>query len=237
MALWPGFCGCPSAKTVVAFGYLANKSSAREFDYLETLFPNSFAASLGAVYDVGIKRPRDIDVFLKKKHNTPLNKSFENFEIPVLADRINSDIFIYGDFEPLPGNRIKIVMNIYLGGSREIFSFTNVGMMETEIFRLVDRISLVVLEFLQDERLFRASSMTQNSQIVLLSNLDGAELNEQYIALMKRGFTVLGFQSGEIMNKVRPDDFERLKYLRSLNNSYDKIADSETKSSNGKLGR
>ncbi len=213
------------ASTVVSFGYLANKSSNSSYDYLETLFPNSFASSLSAVFDVKIKKPQDIDKDLKKRFNVPLKKEYEPYELPPLMEQIGTDIFIFGSFEPLRNSQVKIVIHIFLEGSNEMFTFTNVGQMETEIFKLVDRISLVVLDFLQDDHLFKSTSMKDGSRVAILTNIEGVELNNLYASMMKLGYRILCFQSNEIRNYMKQEEFHKLKYIRSKENSYDTISD------------
>ena len=45
------------AAPVMAFGYLANKSKDGNYDYLETIFPNSFAGSIQNIFWVDVIKP------------------------------------------------------------------------------------------------------------------------------------------------------------------------------------
>ena len=65
-------CG-ESYKPTIAFGYLSNKSDNKKYNYLETIFPNSFASSIKAIFKVQTKTPDQIDRELGK-HNLSLKK-------------------------------------------------------------------------------------------------------------------------------------------------------------------
>ena len=131
----------------MAFGYLVNKSSDANYDYLETLFPNSFANALRNIFYVSIIKPAQIDKELGKD-GLSLQKRYKPHELMELTERISADYFIYGEFDILPNDRIRIELNLYGRGLNRIFTFSNVGAMEKEIFRLVDRITLIMMDFM-----------------------------------------------------------------------------------------
>ena len=56
-----------NAKPTIAFGYMYNIRNERELNYLEFIFPNSFANSVKAIFDVNIKKPLEIENELVKK--------------------------------------------------------------------------------------------------------------------------------------------------------------------------
>ena len=95
-----------------------NITNSREFNYLEFIFPNSFANSVSAVFDVQIKKPLELEKDLGEQKKT-LKKSYEYYELPDLLKDIKSDIFVYGSFEPMRDNQIKILLNIYIKGYSE----------------------------------------------------------------------------------------------------------------------
>ena len=51
----------------VAFGYLLNRSGNANYDYLETIFPNSFASSLASQYMMTVLRPASVDERFRKR--------------------------------------------------------------------------------------------------------------------------------------------------------------------------
>ena len=54
------------AAPTMAFGYLVNKSRDANYDYLETIFPNSFANSLRNIFYVTIIKPAQIEQGARK---------------------------------------------------------------------------------------------------------------------------------------------------------------------------
>jgi hypothetical protein len=213
------------AKPVVAFGYLNNISNNVNYSYLETIFPNSFASSIKSIFDVEVKKPLQIAERLKKYDKT-LKRHYEFPELPEVIDKINADIFIFGNFEPLPYNQIKIELYLYIKTSNEIFSFTNVGKMETEIFKLVDRISLIVINFLDVETLYKNRRIPPGSRLAILTNIDGEDLNKLYVSFMEKGYSIVCIQNDELYNPIiGQEDFDKFKYIRTKNCSYDIITD------------
>lgn len=212
------------AKTVVAFGYLNNISNNVNYGYLETIFPNSFASSIKSIFNVDVKKPLQIAERLKKYDKT-LKKHYEFPELPEIIDKINADIFIFGNFEPLVNNRIKIELYLYIKSSNEIFTFTNIGKMETEIFKLVDRISLIVINFLDAETLYKNRKIPPGSRLAILTNIDGEDLNNLYVPFMKKGYQIVCVQNDELYNPVISDDFDKFQYIRTKSCSYDIITD------------
>ena len=146
------------AEQVVAFGYLHNTTKDQDYDYLETIFPNSFAASIHAIYNIDVKKPLQIEKELNL-HSQSLKRVYKIFELRDLAEKISADLFVYGSFALLPENRIEITLNTYINGNDEIFSFTNIGKMETEISRLVDRITIIVINLMNEDSFFRSNKI------------------------------------------------------------------------------
>lgn len=219
-----GAAGAAQAKMVVAFGYLNNSSGNINYNYLETIFPNSFASSIQSIYDVDTIKPLQIEEVLNKK-NMQLKKTYEYGDLPGVADAAGADIFIFGSFTPLPNNRIQIVLQLYMKDSREVFSFTNVGKMETEIFKLVDRISLIVTSFLNDTSVFKLRGIPAGSRIAILTNIDGSELNRLYAPFLEKGCPVICMQSNDLHAATGSDRFGAFWHIRTRTNSFDSIAD------------
>ena len=212
------------ARPTMAFGYLANNSNDDNFDYLETIFPNSFANSLKNIFDINAIKPHSLNEELKK-YKQELKKYYQAYELPELVEKIDSDLFIYGNFTPLPNNQIKIVLHLYAEDSKRIFTFTNVGKMETEIFRLVDRITMILLNFMDKDNLFITKIIAPSARLAFFTNLEGDELNQFYFPFMQTGYGVSYFQGNELYNKLTVDDMQAFSNVATRENSYDIITD------------
>lgn len=212
------------AKPVVSFGYMRNILNDRDFGYLETILPNSFANSINAVFDVEVKKPLQLEKELAQKGDS-LKKDYEFFELPEFIKMIESDVFVFGGFEPLYGNRIKIVLNIYMAGHSEIFSFTNVGRMETQVSKLMDRISIVIINFMGEHSLYKIRKIMPGTRIAFLTNLEGAELNSFIIPFMEKGYPVICFQANDLYNIVDDSSINSFDHIVTMSNSYDRITD------------
>lgn len=218
------FSAVSHARPAVAFGYLSNESGQIDYNYIETVFPSSFASSLKAIRDVDVLRPDQVNAILHKS-GTTLKKDYRPAELPELAEKTGSDVFVYGKFLPLEDNRIKIVLHLFVRSSRELFTFTDIGRMETQIFRIVDRVSIKMVNFLGDNSRYRAAPIPPGSRIGLLSNLNGPEINRLYMAFMKHDYRVLSVQSADLHSSIDREIIEKFKYIRTENNSYRYIDD------------
>ena len=216
------------ARPVVAFGYLTNTTDNQNYDYLETIFPNSFASSIEAIFYSNVLKPHRVNKILKEEHESSLKKDYSYVELPDVIDKLGADLFIYGKFTPLAGNRIKIVLHLYARGSNEIFTFTNIGKMETEIFKLVDRITLIVVDFMDADNLFMTRRILPGERIGIITNLEDPELQQMYAAFMKSDYPVVSVQGNEII-RLNEDKHVKLidnfKFIRTEDNSYDTITD------------
>ena len=50
---------------VIAFGYLHNKSGNENYDYLEVIFPNSFASTIQPFLAAEVRKPLQVEEILK----------------------------------------------------------------------------------------------------------------------------------------------------------------------------
>ena len=212
------------AAPTMAFGYLANKSDELNFEYLETIFPNSFANSIKNLFNIKVIKPLSVNERLKKK-GLSLQKDYRPHELPELTENIGSDFFIFGNFTPYPDNRIKIVLNLYQRSSGRVFTFTNLGRMETEIFKLVDRITMIIINFMGEEQYYRTGIIRPGSRLAILTNLDGDELNALYAPFMKKGYRIAAFQGNSLYNIVSGDMINRFEYISTRENSFAMITD------------
>ena len=216
--------GSASASPTMAFGYLANDSKNPDYEYLETIFPNSFANSIKNIFDVRVIKPTQINQRLEK-YKIELARSYKTYEVPEMMEKINTDFFIYGKFIPLPQNNILIVLNLYQRGSNMIFTFSNVGKMESEIFRLVDRITQILISLLDVDEMFKTETLPQKSKLAVITNLQGEELNELYYELTQGGYNISSMQGNTLYSPVNENIIEKFKFIYSENNSYDIITD------------
>ncbi len=223
------FAASAAGKTEIAFGYLANNSDESNYNYLETIFPNSFASSIRNIFDVDVLKPHEINEKLAG-YNLALKKEYDTFELKELVSYIGSDLFIYGSFTPLSDNRIKIVLNLYLEKSNYIFTFTNIGKMETEIFKLVDRITYILINYMDREKIYRREIIQKGSTLAVLTNLTGSDLNKLYITLLENGYRLVHFQGNQLANRVDREIIERFMYISTNDNAFDYITDYRTMS-------
>jgi len=214
------------AKPIVAFGYLTNRSGNPNFNYMEIIFPNSFASAFEDSYDCTVIKPLKVNDLLEKKQ-LKLEKYYENYELPQISKAVDCDLFIFGYFVPLADNNIKIILTLYESGSNHIFTFTNIGKMETEIFRIIDRITLVLCDFFGKDNFFMFKTINKGSRIGLLTNLTPEELNSVYSVFMDSGYTVIALQGNELESYYAHDEtiMNYFKYISTDDNSYDFITD------------
>ena len=212
------------AAPTMAFGYLINKSADENYEYLETIFPNSFASSMNNIFQATVINPSQADAILQKQESR-LEKQYQPYELINLTEKLASDYFIYGNFIILPGDRIKITLNLYCRGLNRIFSFTNVGRMETEIFKLVDRITAIMLDFLEKDNFYISRAVPKGSKIGIFTNLQGKELNYLYCAFLNGGYRVASIQANSLNNNLSSKTIENFKYVSATENSYEGISD------------
>jgi hypothetical protein len=216
-----------AGKSEIAFGYLANNSDENNYNYLETIFPNSFASSIRNIFDVDVLKPHEINEKLAED-NLALKKEYNTYELKKLVSKIGSDIFIYGSFTPLPENKIKIILNLYIKKTNYIFTFTNIGKMETEIFMLVDRITQILINYMDREKIYRRSVIKKGANLAVLTNLTGANLNKLYMALLESEYRLVHFQGNQLSNIIDNNMIKKFMYINTRDNSFDYITDYRT---------
>ncbi|HSV97712.1 MAG TPA: hypothetical protein VLM75_12390 [Spirochaetota bacterium] len=216
--------GAGKATADVAFGYLHNRSGNANYDYLETIFPNSFASSLASQYALKVHKPAAVDERLKK-HGAELKKTYTAGELAGVAGIAGADYFITGSFLPLPGNRIEIRLSICERKTLEVFSFTSTGRMETEIFRLVDRVALVVATYLRGDGLYKTRAIPAGTRIALITNVSGEELNRFYLPFLEKGYPVLCAQNNDTGTVWDSPRFAAFRYVTTKTGSFEPCGD------------
>lgn len=208
----------------IAFGFLSNKSDDPNYEYLETIFPNSFANSIQGIYKAEVLKPVQINEILKKK-SLELKKDYEPYEAAELLENLDCDAFIYGSFVPMKNNTIRIVLSFYKKGSNRVFTFTNIGLMETEIFKLVDRITAVFVNFMSDETLYLSKKIAPGSRVGFVTNIDSEDLNALCSAFLSKGYRVSGIQANTVHGYLDEESIEHYKYITTRDNSFDLFTD------------
>jgi TolB-like protein len=217
-----------SAKSV-AIGYFYNAAADANFEYMEIILPNTFANSISNDFKLKTLKPSQINDILKKQ-KLELQKYYNPSDLPGLAEKINTDILITGEFIPLNENNIKITIYVFYKKTREILRFTTIGKIETEIFRLVDKICVKIANVIQHDNLFRNLSMPQGSGIAILTNLEPNELNSFYMEFFSKGYKISAFQATTYNDNVLSPDctgdpIDKFKYIYTSNDFYGKISD------------
>jgi len=215
------------AASKIAFGYLANRSKDANFNYLESVFPNSFANSIKNLLKIKVLKPQKINKILAS-HNIKLKKDYQPYELADITDIISSDYFIYGNFTTLPDSKIKIVINLYFSSNNKIFTFTNTGKMEKAIFKLVDRITQIFINFLGEQNLFISENVPKGSTIAILTNIDGDNLNSLYYSFLRRGYNLAGMNGNTLYNYLTEKTIDKFRFILTNDNSYDIITDRTT---------
>jgi hypothetical protein len=210
----------------VAFGYLKNDSGKADISYLEAIFPVSFASSIKNVFEVDVLRPSEINLELKKK-KSELKTDYTGIELRELTDAINADLFIYGKYRLEPGNKIRISLNMYNSSTREMFSIINVGRMETQMFRIIDRITVILLNYMHENKVFREELIPSGKKIGIITNIEGAELNMMYQTFLTKGYHLMSINATDLKASLNTDSIEKFRFIRALNNSCYRIEETK----------
>lgn len=207
----------------MAFGYLANGSNNPNYDYLETIFPNSFASSILNIFQVRVIPPAKVDRLLGR-HGLSLARQYPPHVLHDLTKKISADYFVDGEFVLLQGNRIRITIRLYRRGTNRIFSFTNTGTMETEIFRLVDRITGIMVSFLGRNNLYIAGTIPRGSRIGIVTNIEGTDLNTLYHSFLAGGYRVASIQGNFLKGGLPPGGIDHFRYVAGRESYYDIVS-------------
>lgn len=185
-----------SANTL-AFGYLKNETNNKAFNFLQVIFPNSFASTLKSSYKGTILKPSTINNILKKE-GLKLKYSYSNKELPKLLKIINADYFIYGSFLPQQNENIKITIHMYISKTKELFTFVDTGKMETEIFKLVDRIAIIFKNLANENLYYKNKRIIKNTNLAFITNISRQHLNEFYFPFFKKNFSISYVQNSDL---------------------------------------
>lgn len=208
----------------IAFGYFINKSENRGLDYLQQVLPNSFASSLKNKHKIDTIKPGKLS-FLNAESGDYTGREIEERELPGVSPFLGADFFVYGSFEPLTGNRIRLNVKIYRTYSTRVFSFTEEGQLETEIFSLVDRISYQIKNIASDSMFYKSETLAKKSKVSIITNIAGEELNAIYYQFMKNGFRLSSVQGNELYTHLDENSIKSLFTISAPNANYNIITD------------
>ncbi len=210
-------------KPIVAFGFLANETAGGAYSFIETIFPNAFARAIADRYDVEVMPISDTDSVLKKNKDS-LKKSYAYYELPELVDKLKAQLFINGSYEVRDGKTFRISVNVFTKGSNEVFTFTNIGKMESDVRRLVERVGVIIMDFFEKDH-YKLRDIPPSSRIGILTNLDNIELNCLYAAFLDKNYQVIAIQGNHLKSYLGNESIEKFKYLRTGRSSFASITD------------
>lgn len=213
-----------SAETV-AFGYFVNRSGNENYDYLENVLPKSFASTLKNRYKFSILRPDSLGAVYENNEavNNKTLITINEKELPELSDSISAGYLVFGSFTTTENNQVKLRVSIYKTGTKFIFTFDETGQLETDLFRLVDRIALRINNFIQDPMAFKIEAVKAKSKIAVISNIQGEELNSLYYEFMASGFRLSMIQGNELYTYITDENIQKFYQIQAGNASYDII--------------
>ncbi len=203
----------------IAVGNFINISSNSSYDYLESILPTALAGSLDSKYRINTIKPREIEEIIKNK----LQRDYTEQDLYNISSQIKAEYFVFGTFEPQSGNRIKTVINIYKVSSSNIFTFTDIGFLEVELFRLIDKLSLHVKNITDPSMLYQSENIRKNSRLAVLTNIEGEYLNSIYYEILSRGHKLNSFQGHSIYSNLSSEDINKFYYITTNNASYRRI--------------
>lgn len=211
--------------TVVAFSYLQNRSSQKEYDYLSKILPNSLADSFRSNFGIIPIKPQEIEDMLKKTNSGELKDFYNDFELPDFVRKLPGvRYFIYGYFIPNDNGTIEIVTSVYCANSMEVFTFSTTGKMETELFVLVDRVIKSFSTLITQDIVFSECNIPDKSKIAFLTNIDGNELNTFMNPFLEHGYSIISLQANELYSGLPGDHLlDRFRYTALSKISYDRV--------------
>ncbi len=184
-----------------AFGYFYNANEEKNLNYLEIVLPNAISNKLKKKFSFRTLNPARLSKVLKR-NSLLLKKKYNDIELPKLSSNMNTKYFIFGDFFLMENGKIKVKIHIYNSKTLNLFTFTAYGELQTEIFKLVDRIALRLSKIMSPQKLYLAESMKRNTTVGVITNLSGSDLNEIYFSFLKEQFYVKTFQANDLKNNI-----------------------------------
>jgi len=213
--------GRPIFAESVAFAFFSNKSDKASLNYLKEVLPNTIASSLNKKYNISARKPSNVDFLSKYAEG---DDSIPEKVLRPLSPELVADFFIFGYFEDLNQNKIRISTKIYSQGSNEVFTFIEEGDLGTDMFNLVDKIAYRINNIISYRQYFKDRAIEPKARISIITNLEGEELNICYSEFLKNGYRVFSSVGNELKTEF---DYEKMNYLYTFyttNAQYEKIA-------------
>jgi hypothetical protein len=203
-----------------AFGLFINESGNESLNYLEKILPNSFASALKNKYDYDIIKPAQIPSITDVEDTGQKKEIVREEDLERLTDNIDADYFIYGSFKPLESNKIKLTVNIYRMGTPSVFQFEETGYLETEIFKLVDKIAAQIKNIANDSMIYKNAVISSKSKLAIITNVEGDDLNSLYYEFLNSGYKLSPIQGNEIYGMMDDQQILKFYHLSGINASY-----------------
>lgn len=205
-----------------AFGYFTNESGNESLDYLEKILPNSFASTLKNKHNFDIIKPGQIPV-LTAQEDSGFKTEFREGDLPVLTEDINADYFIYGTFKPLENNKVLLKVSVYKTGTSSVFQFEQTGYLETEVFKLIDKIALQISNIASDSIIYKNDKVTAKSKLAIITNIEGVDLNSLYFEFLNGGYRLSPTQGNELYGIIDDEQINKFYHISGVNASYHQI--------------
>lgn len=204
-----------------AFGIFPNSTDKSSFDYLEKILPSSIASSLSTLFKFDIIKPSKVEQILKEKL-PEIKAPYKQEDLIEICNVLKCDYFIYGYYTPLDKDQINIKLNFYFNNTNEIFSFVQLGKMETEIFKLVDNLSKKIFDLTYDDYYFKNRTIPKDSKIAFITNISGKDLNYFYIPFLKSKYRIASIQNNTLNNQYPLYMFNNFQHITSSGTSIEK---------------
>ena len=203
----------------VAVWYAVNKSVDEDYDYLETVLPESLAVSIRNISPFSVVTPGFVEDELYKK-NVFLGKKCSPLEAREAAIRIKTDFFVFGDFVPVRKNNIKVTLNIYSRKTDTFFTFNETIVIAAEIFPFVDKITSVIVNYVLRDGQYIEGVISEGRKLAFITGLSDAETHEMYLAFMRAGYKISFIQNNSVNNKIDDKSIMSFFYITTKNNSF-----------------
>jgi len=203
----------------IAVWYIVNKSADKDYDYLETVFPESLAASIGNISPLVVDTPGFVKDELHKK-NISLEKKCSPSDVRETAKKIKADFFIYGEFVPVKKNNVKITLRVYSKKTDTFFTFSETVVIVAEIFPFVDKITSVIINYVSRDGQYIDELIPEGSKLAFVTGLSDAEIHELYLSFLRANYKISFIQNNSVNNKINNKSIMSFFYVTTKNNSY-----------------
>jgi len=203
-----------------AFGFFINESENESFDYLEKILPNSFAGTLKTRYNFDIIKPGRITTLTSQEDTGFKKEIIREEDLTQITEDIDADYFIYGSFKPLDDNKIKLTIKIFKKGTESVFQFEDTGYLETEIFKLIDKIAVQIKNIANDSMIYKKDTIPSKSKLAIFTNIEGDDLNSLYYEFLTSGYKLSSIQGNELHSLMDYEQITKFYHFSGSNASF-----------------